>query len=222
VALDSWGAEAAERWIQAAKPTHPALLDRQHLVARLYDMVNVPTAVWINETGTMVRPGEVPGLTNDFRKIAPLFKVTPPSGFKFPPEGLEDAVRAHMIYLDAVRDWVRNGEASRFALSEEEVRNLSKLPNDTAGLAAAYFQLGEHLLELGFKEDAIRHLRQAANLRPESWRYFRQALSLEDPLNEWSATSPEFWKAIEALGDKDYYSLPPDIFGSGQKPESDD
>ena len=220
MALDSWGAEPAERWVQAAKPTHPALLDRQHLVARLYDMVNVPTVVWINEEGRIVRPGEAPGFTNDFRKIAHYFKVTPPSGFKFPTEGLEGAVRAHMIYLDAVRDWVHNGAASRFALSEEEVRNPPKSPNDNAALASVYFQLGEYLLELGFKEDAIRRLREAASLRPESWRYFRQALSLEDPLNEWSATSPEFWRAIEALGDKDYYSMPPDIFGSGRKAEN--
>ncbi len=45
IAFDSGGNAATEPWIKAAKPTYPCLIDRQHLVAELYDMVNVPTAV---------------------------------------------------------------------------------------------------------------------------------------------------------------------------------
>src|SRR5205807_6114747 len=38
--------------------THTALIDQEHLVSKLYSMVNVPTAVWINEQGRIVRPNE--------------------------------------------------------------------------------------------------------------------------------------------------------------------
>ena len=51
IAFDSGGNAATEPWIKAAKPTYPCLIDRRHLVAELYDMVNVPTAVWIDERG---------------------------------------------------------------------------------------------------------------------------------------------------------------------------
>ena len=48
VALDSEPG-AAEPWIEKASPTYPALIDREHLLAELYDMVNVPSAVWIKK-----------------------------------------------------------------------------------------------------------------------------------------------------------------------------
>ena len=35
----------------AATPTYLCLVDEKHLVAEQYNMVNVPTAVWINEAG---------------------------------------------------------------------------------------------------------------------------------------------------------------------------
>src|SRR5947207_468966 len=42
VAMDSGGAADARQWIEAAKPTHPSLIDIQHVVAELYDWVNRP------------------------------------------------------------------------------------------------------------------------------------------------------------------------------------
>src|SRR5271168_895746 len=49
IAFDSGGNAATEPWIKAANATYPCLIDRRHIVAELYDMVNVPTAVWIDE-----------------------------------------------------------------------------------------------------------------------------------------------------------------------------
>ena len=45
VALDR-SADDVRPWIEAASPTHPSLIDDAHVVAELYDIVNVPTAIW--------------------------------------------------------------------------------------------------------------------------------------------------------------------------------
>jgi len=77
------------------------LVDETHLVTRLYGMVNVPTAVWIDERGRIVRPNEVAFADDRFK----------------PFHGLEAAP-----YLAAIRNWVSEGERSAFVLSEAELR----------------------------------------------------------------------------------------------------
>ena len=56
VAEESRGAEHARQWIEQAKAEYWCLIDAEHHVAELYGMVNVPQAVWIDETGHIVRP----------------------------------------------------------------------------------------------------------------------------------------------------------------------
>ena len=46
------------KWIDAAAPTHPSLIDTRHVTDELFGFVNIPMAVWIDETGTIVRPAE--------------------------------------------------------------------------------------------------------------------------------------------------------------------
>ena len=67
IAMDS--ADAARPWIEAAKPTYPCLIDRDHHVADLYNMVNVPQATWIDEQGRIVRPPENAGSSDAFRHM---------------------------------------------------------------------------------------------------------------------------------------------------------
>ena len=57
-AQDTGGEAAAGKFYAAAKATYATLIDPQHLVSSLYGMVNVPTGVWIDEQGRMVRPLE--------------------------------------------------------------------------------------------------------------------------------------------------------------------
>ena len=59
--------EAARPWIDAAKPSFPCLIDSDHHVADLYNMVNVPQAVWIDEHGQIVRPAENAGSHDAWR-----------------------------------------------------------------------------------------------------------------------------------------------------------
>jgi hypothetical protein len=59
VAEDIGGIKDAGPWIEKANPDYTVLVDEKHTVATLYGMVNVPTGVWIDENGKMVRPNEV-------------------------------------------------------------------------------------------------------------------------------------------------------------------
>ena len=43
-------------WARQAPPTYPCLIDEGHVVAELYNMRNVPQAVWLDEQGRIVRP----------------------------------------------------------------------------------------------------------------------------------------------------------------------
>jgi hypothetical protein len=54
VALDR--CDDVRPFIEAAKPTHPSLVDEKHSVADLYHFVNVPSIVWIDESGKICRP----------------------------------------------------------------------------------------------------------------------------------------------------------------------
>ena len=97
--------EAARPWIEAAKPTYPCLVDRDHHVADLYNMVNVPQATWINEDGRIVRPPENAGSSDAFRHMDRATK-------SMTPEQLADRERIKHAYVAAVRDWVLKGAAS--------------------------------------------------------------------------------------------------------------
>jgi hypothetical protein len=201
VAFDSAGNAAAEPWIKAANPTYPCLIDRRHIVAELYDMVNVPNAVWIDEDGKIVRPSEPAGSSDAFRKMDH-------TTFSIPPDALADLQAKRTTYLNALRDWVANGSKSKFALDEKEVLRRMHTPTDDHVLAAANFRLGEYLVEQGHKEAAQKYFEEAKRLRPESWNYKRQAWSLEDPMK---SGGPEFWAAVDALGDQKYYPTSEDM-----------
>jgi len=72
VAQDTNGVKDAGQWITVAKPTYTELIDEKHLVSKLYNMVNVPTGVWINEQGKIVRPNEVAFVNNQFKDFSGL------------------------------------------------------------------------------------------------------------------------------------------------------
>ncbi len=201
IAFDSGGNAAAEPWIKAANPTYPSLIDRRHVVAELYDMVNVPTAVWIDERGKIVRPSEPAGVTDAFRKMDR-------TNFSIPTDAMNELQNKRKAYLDALRDWVANGSSSRFALGADEVLRRMHTPDDSQVHAAANFRLGEYLFEKGFADAAKKYFEEAKRLRPESWNYKRQAWALEDPMK---AGGPEFWAAVDATPEGKYYPGADDI-----------
>ena len=172
---------------------HPSLIDTRHVVAELYNMVNVPTAVWIDEAGMIVRPNEVAYALDTFRAIT----------------GLDSA-----RYLDALRDWAKNGANSRFVMKPDEVRRKLKLPTHDHAQAAAYFRLAEYLCETGHARDAVPYFKEARRLRPESWTITRQAFAMGDPERDYGTT---FVNEVGKLNGKLYYDLL-DLDGSGSNP----
>lgn len=197
MAFDSGGAAAVRRFIEAAQPRHPSLIDAKHLVAELYNMVNVPTGVWIDEGGTIVRPNEVAFATDTFRAITGI-----------------DSSR----YLAALRDWALKGADSRYVLTPQQVAQKLALPSHQQLLANACFRLGEYLCEAGYPADAVAHFKRARELRPESWNYTRQAFALGDPERDYGTT---FIDEVRKLDGKLYYPLL-DLDGSGRNPEQEE
>ena len=158
--------------------------------------MNVPIAVWIDESGAIVRPNEVAYATDTFRAIT----------------GLDSAK-----YLDALRDWAANGSTSRFVMKPEDVRRKMRLPSREHALATAHFRLGEYLCAAGHPADAVPHFKKARELRPEDWTITRQAFALGDPERDYGTT---FVKELSKLNGKLYYDLL-DLDGTGRNPEQE-
>jgi hypothetical protein len=201
VALDSRPGDA-EKWIEAARPSYPCLLDRDHRLAELYHMVNVPQAVWIDERGRIVRPTESAGAYEGFRTMDRATRQMP-----------EDVARvtadAKATYVSAIRDWVLHGAASRHVFDPEGARARVSAPTESVARAHAAFRLGQYLIRKGRAEEGDRWLAEASRLHPESWCMWRQ----RSEVNELGlASSPAFWERVDALGTRRYYA-PVDMEG---------
>ncbi len=179
VSLDATGGRHSRRWIEAAQAQHPSLVDADHLLDRLLGVTNVPSGIWVDEVGTVVRPAEpaFPG--------RPAFLDQPPPDSLDPylAESLAESrkIRAdYRKYPAALRDWVANGSASRFLLGPAESVARTGRRTADAAQAAAHFELGRHLLGGGREPAAVPHFREAHRLQPANWTYKRQAWTLAD------------------------------------------
>jgi hypothetical protein len=187
VAQDTNGVKDAGPWITAANPTYVALIDERHLVSKLYNMVNVPTGVWIDEQGKIVRPNEVAFVDDRFKNFS----------------GLDSAP-----YLNALRDWIEKGDKSIYTMSEERLREKLTVNDSQVILAAAEFGLGEHFYKSGHLNEAIPHFKEAQRLNPKSWNYKRQAYALSDAKRDYGTT---FMDEVEKAGGSKVYYAPPDL-----------
>src|SRR5262245_65989405 len=123
VAEESRGTDHARPWIEQAKSDYWQLIDTEHRLEDLYNLVNVPQAIWIDEKGTIVRPPETAGSTDHFRRMD--LKTRTMS-----PKDQEERLAARQAYLDAVRSWVMKG---KHALSQTAARaQLPKVTRESA------------------------------------------------------------------------------------------
>ena len=205
VALDTGGAEAARWWIEAAKPGHPSLIDRAHVVDELFGITNVPSGVWIDEGGAIVRPPETayPARPNyGDREIPPDASAREAAEIAEVRKLRTEAEE----YVSALRDWVEHGARSRFVLPPEEVLRRSRPRPPEEAEAAARFELGQHLHRLGRAEHAVRHFREAYRLQPDNWTYKRQAWDLlESHRSPLEVYGGDWLTDVRKIGAENYY-----------------
>jgi hypothetical protein len=185
VALDT-DVEAARPFHEAANPTHPSLIDPGLSLVDRFGITNVPFGVWIDESGMIVRPAEVAFAPRPPRKGGLGGGARDRVPTSLPPEQqrvisqMTKAVRDTDRYAGAVRDWVANGADSRFVLTPDEVIARSRERSPDAAMAAAEYELGQHLHREGHKFDAVAHFQEAHRLDPENWSYPRNAFAIVD------------------------------------------
>jgi len=213
VALD-FDIEAARRWVDRAQPRHPSLIDRAHVVDEMFGIVNVPSGLWIDEDGMIVRPPEPafaprPPQATPRPASAPAPQAAPPQLSPYMQGVVAEAAKLRVDrvkYAEALRDWARNGRESRYALSPGEVLERSRPRPFEEGAAAAHFELGQHLYRSGRQDAAVPHFREAHRLQPDNWTYKRQAWVLANPEQGPTALYEGDWlKDVQHVGAENYY-----------------
>ncbi len=185
VAMDA-DIEAARPWIEAASPEYITLIDQNHLLSSLYNMFNVPQAVWIDETGRIVRPVETGGsldIAQDYDQ--------------------ETRATAKLTYINAVKDWAVNGSASAFLFGPDEAKKRVPAMTNEVAMAHAKFQLGQYLKRKGRTDEADNIFGECRRLHPDSWNIFRETTGRTE---SGLAAGEEFWGKVRSLGEKQYYT----------------
>ena len=150
VALDTGGPDAARRHVERAKAEHPSLIDTAHRLDELLGVVNVPSAVWIDEEGRIVRGPET------------AFSGPPAGAAERPPReapadataevreayGVLGRLKVPKGYPDAIRDWARNGAKSRFVLTTLYSEGYTPPEADAIVFAAVVKLCPQHLNHL--------------------------------------------------------------------------
>jgi hypothetical protein len=124
-------------------------------------MINVPTVVWIDERGRIVRPNDAAFGNDTFVALHGR-----PAG----------------PHLDAVRAWVRRGTLP-FA-DDNAIRAHQVLPTAEEQLARAEFALARYLHGAGRRDAAERHFVRAGELAPHDFTIRRGSMPMRglDPM----------------------------------------
>lgn len=185
-AQDSGGEEAAGEFYDKAKATYTTVIDERHLISTLYNMTNVPSGVWINEEGIIVRPPETASPKKTELKL-----------------GGKTLSSAGDAYVAALRDWVEKGAESKFTFSPEVVTGKLAPRTDDQAQAEAYFQLATHFQLTDNMELAGQYWAKSQELRPESWNYHRQDWSFAPKeagakwMKKFQASEGEYYPALD-------------------------
>lgn len=179
-------------WYDKAEATFTQIVDTKHTISSLYNMVNVPTGVWIDEDGTIVRPPEV-AYTRDTKLEV----------------GGRTLFAAGGAYVKGIRDWVANGADSEYVMTPAEIADRAGERTPAHAEAEAAFQLGVYFEQQGDLDRANRYWKHAQELRPESWNYHRQ---------DWAFTPKEanknWFQKFTAMPDEEPYYEPLEMPGA--------
>lgn len=130
-----------------------------------FQFTNVPTGVWIDERGRVVRPGEPAWTTS---------RTSTFGGKPLVTEGEE--------YVAAIRDWVTSGERSAHVLSDADFTARVRPRSQSEMDADASFALGAWFHHAGNTPLEKKYFERAQALNPDDWNYHRQ---------DWSFTPGE-------------------------------
>jgi hypothetical protein len=194
VALDSREGDPLP-WIEAANPTYPCLIDRDHRWP-----ISIRWSTYRRRCGsTSAARSCVHRAGRGLRGFRRMDRVTR----EVPADAARMTAETKATYLNAIRDWVRLGQASSHALDAERARARAPQPTEEAARAHVFFQLGQHLIRHGQPEEGDRWLAEASHLHPDSWAIWRQRAGV----NELGlAAQPDFWARVDALGERRYYA----------------
>lgn len=175
VALDE-SPDDVRPWAEGV--TFPVLVDREHQVAERFGIINVPTVVWIDEAGRIVRPHDAQFPDDKFVAF----------------HGIDPAP-----HLEALRRWVREGEAP---MTPEEARSRTRLPADDEQRARLHRRVAVHLRRAGREGAAEQHFQRAIELTPLDWTIRRGSMPLRglDPFGAPMADLIRDWEAAGRPG----------------------
>jgi hypothetical protein len=178
VALDEL-VDEVRPWV-AELPDLPVVIDRDHVVAERYGIINVPTVVWIDEQGRIVRPNQAEFGNDDF---------------------VDFHGKPSAPHLEALHRWVVDGELPY--AGDDDVRAHQVLPTDDEMAARAERRLAAHLHRLGHTAAAERHFARAGELAPLDFTIRRGSMPLRgmDPFGE---PFFELYQEWEAAGRPSY------------------
>ena len=183
VAQDTGGEEAAGYIFDDANVSYTAIIDVNHQISSLYNLVNVPSGVWIDEQGKIMRINEG----------------------TYAKEHMNGAWGTN-DYVPIVRDWVKKGADSEYVWDRVKVRESIVQRTPEAERAQPAFRLGGYYFTNDNDEKAEQYWTMAQELDPTSWNYLRQDLLYE----EGGSAGPE-WRArrekIEGAGGNYYAPL---------------
>lgn len=182
-AQDTGGEEAAGSYFDDANVTYTAIIDVNHQISSLYNLVNVPSGVWIDEEGKIMRINEGTYATTHF-----------------------DGAFGTDEYVPIVRDWVAKGADSEYVWDRSKVRENIVQRTPDAERAQPAFRLGGYYFTNGNDEKAEQYWTMAQELDPTSWNYLRQDLEYEEGGNagpEWRARREQ----VESAGGSYYAPL---------------
>lgn len=170
VGLEMGGAEVLRPYIEDARPEHPSLIDQTHRMDALFGVTNIPSGIWIDEEGIIVRPHEI-------AVPPPVMRLDTDGELKPWGMGGKYGTDANQ-YAEMVRDWAHHGPDSEYALAPAEVIARSHVQTGEVSEAAAHFELAQHVWrQEGFSPRALAHFAQAHTLQPDNITYKRQAYS---------------------------------------------
>jgi hypothetical protein len=141
--------------------------------------------MWVDEQGRIARPAEQAWTYSDDHQY-----------------GDHILTKDGLAYVAALKDWVANGEKSKFHLSDAEYRERVKPRAPKEMEADASFKLAVWFHDHDNGELAAKYWKRAQELNPDDWNYARQ---------DWSFTPAEAgkkWMQKLQSTDKDYKYYP--------------